>query len=157
MQGEDLAQPTKRIDLDPRIRDAWGFPAGRATYAPHRHELVASAHHGPILEAVLRDAGADWTITSTSPPISDDEDLSPLGIAPASYHIMGTARMGADPATSVVDPSGRLWDVPNVLVADSSVFPTSAGYNPTMTIVALAARAARLLVDEPLAPTAPHP
>lgn len=156
MQGEDLAQRGNRIDLDPRIRDAWGFPAGRATYSPHRHELVTSAHYGPILEAVLRDAGAEWTITSTSPPLGDDADLSPLGIAPATYHIMGTCRMGADPATSVVDPSGRLWDVPNVLVVDSSVFPTSAGYNPTMTIVALAARAARLLVDEPLAPTTPH-
>jgi choline dehydrogenase-like flavoprotein len=156
MQGEDLAQATNRIDLDPTVRDAWGFPAGRATYSPHRHELVTSAHYGPILEAVLRDAGAEWTVTSTSPPIGDDAHQSPLGIAPATYHIMGTCRMGTDAATSVVDPTGRLWDVPNVLVADSSVFPTSAGYNPTMTIVALASRAARLLVDEPLAPTAPH-
>lgn len=157
MQGEDLAQPTNRIDLDPKVRDAWGFPAGRATYSPHRHELVASAHFGAVLEGVLRDAGAEWSVTSTSPPVGADEDLSPLGVAPASYHIMGTARMGADPATSVVDPAGRLWDVPNVVVVDSSVFPTSAGYNPTMTIVALAARAARLLVDEPLPPTTPHP
>ena len=53
--------------------------------------------------------------------------------------------MGADPATSVVDPGGRLWDMDNVLVADSSVFPTSTGYGPTLTLVALAARAARLL------------
>ena len=43
-----------------------------------------------------------------------------------------------------------------MLVADSSVFPTSAGYNPTLTIVALAARATRLLLGDPLPPTAPH-
>ena len=115
MQGEDLAQPSNRIDLDPGVRDAWGFPAGRVTYSSHRHELVMSDHAAPILEAVLREAGAEWTITSTSPPRGEDIDLSPLGMAPASYHIMGTCRMGDDPATSVVDPSLRAWDVENLL------------------------------------------
>jgi len=155
MQGEDLAQPGNRIDLDPTIRDAFGFPAGRVTYAPHHHELVTSAHVAPILEAVLRDAGAEWTITTTSPPVHGEGEASPLGIAPASYHIMGTARMGADPATSVVNPEGRLWDLDNVLVVDSSVFATSAGYNPTLTIMATAARTTRLLLGEPLPATAP--
>jgi len=76
---------------------------------------------------------------------------------PASYHIMGTCRMGTDAATSVVDPEGHLWDVDNVLVADSSVFPTSAGYNPTLTLVSVAHRFARQLIGEPLAATSPHP
>ena len=58
---------------------------------------------------------------------------------------MGTTRMGDDPATSVVDRWGRLHDVPNVIVADSSVFATSSGYGPTLTLVALAVRAARSL------------
>lgn len=144
MQGEDLAQPTNRVDLDPSVTDRWGYPAGRVTYRPHRHELATSAHVAPILEAVLRDAGAEWTAVTTSPPI-DAHGTTPLGLAPASYHIMGTARMGADPATSVVDPTGRLWDVSNLLVADSSVFATSTGYGPTLTLAALAARAATLL------------
>jgi choline dehydrogenase-like flavoprotein len=156
MQGEDLAQASNRIDLDPKIKDAWGFPAGRVTYAPHRHELVMSNHAGPILERVLREAGAEWTITSTSPPQGADADLSPLGIAPASYHIMGTCRMGDDAATSVVDSSSRTWDIENLLIADSSVFATSAGYNPTLTIMALASRAAHLLTDTPLPRTTAH-
>jgi len=155
MQGEDVAQPANRIDLDPSVRDAWGFPAGRVTYTPHRHELATFAHVAPILEAVLTDAGAEWTIASSSPPVGDHDQDSPLGMAPASKHIIGTARMGADPATSVVSPECRLWDVDNVLVADSSVFPTSTGYGPTLTLAALAARTARLLVGDPLAPTAP--
>ena len=72
--------------------------------------------------------------------------MNPLGIAPASRHVMGTCRMGDDPATSVVSPEQRLWDVENVLIcADSSVFATSAGYNPTLTLAALAHRAATLL------------
>ncbi len=147
VQGEDLPQASNRIDLDPSVRDAWGLPAGRVTYAPHRHELVASAHAGPLHEAVMLDAGAEVAFTATSPPQGSPEDhaRNPLGMAPASRHVMGTARMGADPATSVVSPEQRLWDVENVLVCDSSVFVTSAGYNPTLTLAALARRAATLL------------
>jgi len=148
MQGEDLPQLGNRVDLDPSVRDAWGRPAGRVTYAPHRHELAASRHFAPVLEEVLRDAGAEWTIASTSPP-QDDLSLhegNPLGVAPASRHVMGTCRMGEDPRTSVVGPEGRFHDVENLLCADSSVFVTSAGYNPTLTLVALAIRTARRLV-----------
>ncbi len=150
MQGEDVPQATNRIDLDPSVRDAWGFPAGRVTYAPHRHELAASAYAGPLHEAVLLDAGAQVAFTATSPP-QDDIDLhatsSPLGVAPASRHVMGTARMGSDPADSVVSPEQRLWGVDNVLVCDSSVFVTSSGYNPTLTLAALAHRAATRLLS----------
>ena len=64
---------------------------------------------------------------------------------PESRHNVGTVRMGTDPSTSVVDPLGRMHEYENVLVADSSVFVTSAGYGPTLTLVALAARAAHLL------------
>lgn len=147
IQGEDLPQATNRIDLDPAVRDAWGLPAGRVTYAPHRHELAASAHAAPIHEAVMTAAGAELTFSATSPP-QGDLDLhsgSPLGVAPASRHVMGTARMGADPRTSVVSADQRLWDVDNVLVCDSSVFVTSSGYNPTLTLAALAHRAASRL------------
>jgi gluconate 2-dehydrogenase alpha chain len=159
LQGEDLCQPTNRVDLDPTVRDAWGRPAGRATYRPHRHELVASAHYAPIMEAMLRDAGAEWAFSVTSPPTTEDVEAAKrhgLGIAPASYHILGTTRMGDDPATSVVDPHGRLWDVDNVVVADSSVFATAAGYNPTLTLCALAHRATALLAGAPLPPTKPY-
>jgi gluconate 2-dehydrogenase alpha chain len=148
VQGEDLAQGDNRIDLDPAVRDAWGFPAGRVTYRPHRHELAASDHASAIHEAVLADAGAKAVFSSTSPPqdhIDRHATVNPIGIAPASRHIMGTTRMGDDPATSVVSPEQRLWDVDNVLICDSSVFATSSGYNPTLTLAALAHRAATLL------------
>jgi len=149
VQGEDLPQATNRVDLDPSVKDAWGLPAGRVTYAPHRHELVASDHAAPLHEAVMRDAGADFAFSATSPPRGelDLHSGSPIGVAPASKHVMGTARMGTDPATSVVSPEQRLWDVDNVLVCDSSVFVTSAGYNPTLTLAALSHRAATLLSE----------
>jgi choline dehydrogenase-like flavoprotein len=57
-------------------------------------------------------------------------------------HLMGTARMGHDPATSVVDSYGRAHDVPNLFLADGSIFVTSGSANPTCTISALALRAA---------------
>jgi len=141
MQGEDLPQPTNRVDLDPTVRDARGFPVARVTYRPHRHEVVASEHHGPRLVRVLQEMGATWTMVATSPGVAGSR-MSPV---PISRHVMGTTRMGVDPATSVVDPVGRVHGLENVVVADSSVFVTSAGYGPTLTLVALAARSATAL------------
>ncbi|MCU1450646.1 MAG: Choline dehydrogenase-like flavoprotein, partial [Acidimicrobiales bacterium] len=144
MQGEDLPQATNRVDLDPTVRDVRGFPVARSTYRPHHFEQVASDHYGPRLAAILTEMGAEWTITTTSPDAGFPYGgfISPV---PNSKHVMGTARMGTDRASSVVDPFGRVHDVPNVVVTDSSVFVTSAGYGPTLTLVALAIRAARAL------------
>ena len=145
MQGEDLPQATNRIDLDPSVRDVRGFPVARITHRPHRHELVASAHYGALLEEILREAGARWVAT-TSSPVPDGTDYSVgLSAIPISRHVVGTTRMGERRETSVCDPWGRLHDAPNVIVADSSTFVTGAGYGPTLTLVALALRAARAL------------
>ena len=143
MQGEDLPYAGNRVDLDPTIRDVRGFPVARITYRPGRHELVASKHYGPRLVEILKEMGAGWTAFTTSPGTGNA--ASPQAV-PESRHNMGTVRMGTDPATSVVDPSGRLHQADNVVIADSSVFVTSAGYGPTLTLAALAARAAHLMV-----------
>ncbi len=148
MQGEDLPQPTNRVDLDPTVRDVRGFPALRVTYEPHRHEQVASDYYGAQLEECLKLAGAEWTMRATSPGTIDP--------VPISRHVAGAVRMGTDPKTSVCDAWGRLHDVPNVIVADSSPFPTGAGYGPTLTLVALAIRNIRALAGTPL-PAAARP
>jgi len=147
MQGEDLPQRGNCVDLDPDVRDARGFPVARVTYKPHRHELAASDHHGQKLLEVLRVMGANWSGTATSPSLRTDTQWHDdrTSIVPASRHVMGTTRMGDDPATSVVDRYGAMHALPNVVVADSSVFVTSAGYGPTLTLVALAMRAAGAL------------
>jgi gluconate 2-dehydrogenase alpha chain len=156
VQGEDLPQAANRVDLDPTLRDVWGFPAGRVTYAPHRHEVACSAHVAPQLESILKEAGAEWTITTTSPPVDGNGDGA-LGPAPVSRHVMGTCRMGDDPTTSVVDRWSRFHDVENMVCADSSVFPTSTGYGPTLTLVALAIRACRELAGlDPLRSQRPN-
>ena len=87
--------------------------------------------------------GADWTIHTSSPVVG--EDGPGTSRIPESRHVVGTARMGDDPATSVVDRWGRVHTLDNLVIADSSVFATSAGYGPTLTLVALASRAAHHL------------
>jgi gluconate 2-dehydrogenase alpha chain len=146
MQGEDMPQPTNGVDLDPKIRDVRGFPVARVTYSSHPFELAASDHYAERLTEILESMDAEWTVTTTSPAASFPYGgfISPV---PQSKHVMGTTRMGTDPATSVVDPVGRLHDVPNVVIADSSVFVTSSGYGPTLTLVALALRASRALLQ----------
>ena len=143
MQGEDLSYLDNRIDLDPEVRDVRGFPVARMTYRGRRHELVASEHHGARLLRILREMGAVWT-TTTSSPVAEIKDPRESPV-PESRHVMGTARMGTDPSTSVVDPHGRLHGLDNLVVADSSVFVTSTGYGPTLTLTALAARAAHAM------------
>ena len=149
MQAEDLPQPATASTSIRRSSMPGASPAGRVDLRAAPHELVASDHFAPVLEAVMQDAGADFAFSTTSPPQGDLDlhDVSPLGIAPASRHVMGTCRMGDDPRTSVVDAASRFHDVENMICADSSVFVTSAGYNPTLTLVALAHRAACLLAS----------
>ncbi|MEA2379993.1 MAG: hypothetical protein QOD13_3900 [Thermoleophilaceae bacterium] len=65
-----------------------------------------------------------------------------------SFHIMGSARMGASPADSVCDPTGQVWDTPGLYVFDASAFPTASGVNPMVTIEALAHMNARALAAE---------
>ena len=118
-----------------------------ATYDVHPHEVVASRYYAPKLAEIMREAGAEMTLSITSPRLEGDR-AGRVG-ASVSRHIMGTCRMGTDPGTSVVDPWQRFHDVENMLCTDSSVFPTSTGYGPTLTIVALAIRACRELAGLP--------
>lgn len=147
MQGEDLPVPTNRVDLDPKVRDVRGFPVARITYRPHRHELVASDHHGPRLAAILETMGAKWTSIVTSPGSRLGPGGRTEGLAPMSRHVMGSVRMGTEPETSVTDAHGRVHGLENVVIADSSVFVTASGYGPTLTLAALAARSASAMVS----------
>jgi choline dehydrogenase-like flavoprotein len=124
MQGEDLPYVTNAVDLSPSIRDARGFPVARVTYQPGHHELTASKHHGRILQRVLEEMGADYTMHTSSPGVSyHGIGSTPI---PESRHVMGTTRMGDDPATSVVDRWGRVHEFDNVVVVDSSPFVTAS-------------------------------
>ncbi|MBF6352935.1 oxidoreductase, partial [Nocardia flavorosea] len=68
----------------------------------------------------------------------DAAGYGPGQCAMAELHIMGSARMGGSRALSATDPDGATWEVPNIVVADASCFPTSSGVNPMVTIEAIA-------------------
>jgi choline dehydrogenase-like flavoprotein len=145
MIGEDLPQADNRVDLDPAMRDFLGVSVPRISYSPHRFEQAAAAHFNERLKEIVEATDGAWP---ASPPSAGEPrpDAASEGQGPfATAHILGTARMGDDPRSSVTDAFGRLHDVPNVIVADGSVFATSGGANPTLTIMALALRAARSL------------
>ena len=142
MHAEDAPQRRNAIDLDPRYRDVHGSPVARITYGSHPYELLARRFYRPHLEAIVRAAGV--------PP--GKVFVAPLMPPPRTRHVLGTLRMGTDPATSVVDPHGRFWDVDNLYAADGSVFPTSSGWNPTLTIIAVALRIAHGIVGSRPAP-----
>jgi choline dehydrogenase-like flavoprotein len=130
MQAEDAPQPTNRVDLDPSIVDVDGVPVPRVTYSNHAFELDARTFYAPKLLEVLQAAGAKWGL------------VAPADAIPSSKHVMGTLRMGTDPKTSVCDAGGKLHDIGNLYAADGCLFPTSSGYNPTMTIISVAMRVA---------------
>lgn len=156
MIGQDPPVATNRIDLDPTVADVYGLPAARITYSHHPSDEAATAYAVPRIESILTEMGA----TSFQPvvPFSATTGIPQFGrtgshqrgpgrgfpdpIGGLVNHQMGTMRMGADEDSSVVDPFGRFWGIPNLFVTDASVFPTSGGYNPTLTIQALAWRAA---------------
>ena len=132
MQAEDAPQPSNRIDLDPNVRDVFGVPVPRVTYANHRFELDAANFYKPKMLEIVEAAGAQYGFTAPFDPAEP----------PSSRHVMGGLRMGDDPQTSVCDAFGKLHGMDNLYCADGGVFVTGSGYNPTLTIIALALRTA---------------
>jgi choline dehydrogenase-like flavoprotein len=154
--AEDLAQRTNRVDLDPRVRDRFGLPAARITHSAHRHELAAQDFYLPLLAGLIKEAGAD--AHGAIQAVSTQSRPSPSGqVTPTGSHSLGGMRCGNDPAASVTDPHGRLWAIPNVCVADASLFPTSGAHNPTLTIFATAWRNARAWAGIERQPELPAP
>jgi choline dehydrogenase-like flavoprotein len=139
IQAEDAPQTSNIVDLDPGVVDLDGLPVARCTYKNHAFEVDAGTFYEPKLLDILQAAGARYAA------------IAPRDAIPSSQHIMGTLRSGTNAATSVTDPNGKFWDLGNLYASDGSIFPTSSGYNPTMTIVAMALRVAAAIV-KPSAP-----
>jgi len=125
-----LALDRNNITLDPESTDQWGRPAIRLTYRDHEDDLAIAKFLQDRCMELLDAAGAkqSWRM--------------PIELSNGGEHLLGTCRMGDDPATSVVDRNHRSHDVPNLFICDGSSFVTSGRGQPTMTIMALAFRAA---------------
>jgi gluconate 2-dehydrogenase alpha chain len=126
-QTENLAYGDQTIDLDPNVRDAWGLPAPRLTYDWRRPNEVARVEFMmKKMEEIGHAMGGSKVWRNA---------LSP---GPPGAHHEGGTRMGNDAQTSVVNKYGQTWDIPNLFVIGSSTFPSMSGFNPTLTIQALA-------------------
>lgn len=130
----DLPEATNRVTIDPELTDWAGIPAPKVEYRLSENSWRNLRFNLDRMRESLEAAGAAETY-------SVDVWIDQPG------HLLGTARMGADARDSVVDSFGRAHDVPNLFVADGSLFVTSGGVNPTSTITALAMRVATSIVE----------
>jgi choline dehydrogenase-like flavoprotein len=123
--GEVLPYDHNRVTLAEET-DQYGLPIPRISFSYGDNEHAMIAHALDFLDRSLEAVGAKdrWRET-------DD-----------TCHLNGTARMGFDPRTSVVNADCRAWDIPNLWICDGSVFPTVGGCNPSLTIQAIACRTA---------------
>ncbi len=130
-QGECLPRAENHVRLHPTKNDAWGIPVLHidASYGENENAM-ASAMRADI--AGILDA---MKLTDVTPP---NPSISVFG---KNIHECGTARMGSDPNKSVVDANCKVHDAPNVFVTDGAVFTTQGCYEPTLTIMAISARA----------------
>jgi choline dehydrogenase-like flavoprotein len=125
-----LAVPTNSVSIDPQLKDAWGVPAMRVTYKDHPDDLKIAHFMRDRAAEIMEAAGA---LKVWRGPVTERR---------GSVHLLGTCRMGNDPAKSVIDKYHRAHDVPNLFLCDGSSFVTSGRGQPTLTIEALAFRAA---------------
>ena len=125
-----------RVTLDPTVRDKWGLPVVRLSGNVHPDTFEIGDVQARRAEAWLKEAGA----VSTSLMAGKPELVS------AGQHQAGTCRMGNDPHGSVVNRYCQIHDVDNLFAIDSSVHVTNGGFNPALTIMAVAYYASNALV-----------
>jgi choline dehydrogenase-like flavoprotein len=122
---EDLPEEHNRVTLDPVLKDGHGIPAPKIDYTISENTRRMMEHGIARASDILAVAGARNISCSRT-------------VLNSPGHLLGTARMGADPERSVVNAWGRCHDVRNLFIVDGSIWVTSGGVNPTSTIQALA-------------------
>ena len=135
IMSEDLPEEHNMVTLDSEMADSDGIPAPKINYTVSENTAKMLEHGVARATEIMEAAGATKVFSSTLR-------------RNAGWHLLGTARMGEDPETSVVDRWGRTHDVSNLFIIDGSIFTTSACVNPTSTIQALALRTADYLKGE---------
>lgn len=125
----EIPNPTARVTVSGSVHDRWGVPVARLSGQVHAETTRTARYMYERAHDWLRASGA--TRTWGNPP---NPGLT------GGQHQAGTCRMGTDPATSVTDTAARVWGHDNLYIADGSVHPTNGGFNPVLTIMALAFR-----------------
>jgi choline dehydrogenase-like flavoprotein len=134
--GEMLPHQENRVTLEPDKVDRWGIPIARITCSHRDNERAMVRDAVETCREILNAANVELA--------AGDALLSVPGLA---AHEVGTARMGDDPRNSVLTNFCQAWDAKNLFVMDGSSFVTQGSQNPTLTMLALAARSCDYLVD----------
>ncbi|KAB0677542.1 GMC family oxidoreductase [Aureimonas leprariae] len=132
----EIPDPECRVALDGEVRDRYGRPVARLSGTTHPETVRTAEYIRRRADEWMRAAGA--VRTWSKPPH--------LALS-AGQHQAGTCRMGDDPAVSVTDRFGKVWGHENLYVCDASLHPTNGGYNPVLTVMALAFRNASSLAQ----------
>jgi choline dehydrogenase-like flavoprotein len=127
--SEMLPRASNRVMLS-KLKDAWGLPTLRIEAAYGDEEIKNAREQGAALEELAALARARLRAPAGDP-----------GAPGSAIHECGTARMGDDPSNSVLDPFNEAWEAPGLYVTDGAAFPSEGIQNPTLTIMALTARA----------------
>jgi len=135
--GEMLPNHDNTVSLDQTKKDKWGLPVPKIDCATGENERLMRFDMANDMAETLEQTGVK------NVKINDGGYFPGMGI-----HEMGTARMGRDPKTSVLNAHNQVWDAPNVFVTDGSCMTSAACVNPSLTYMALTARAANFAVDE---------
>jgi choline dehydrogenase-like flavoprotein len=135
--GEMLPNHANKVSIDPNRTDKWGLPVLAIDCAIGENEQLMRRDMLNDMAELLEAAGVRDVHTH------DAGYFPGMGI-----HEMGTARMGRDPKSSVLNPWNQVWDAPNVFVTDGAAMTSSACQNPSLTYMALTARAADYAVAE---------
>lgn len=128
----EIPNPQARVTLDTDVRDRWGLPVARLSGTVHPETIRTFDALHDRAEGWMRASGAvrTWRAPRQATWLSGGQ------------HQAGTCRMGDDPRLSVTDPVGRVWGQERLFVADGGLHPTNGGFNPVLTIMALAFRTA---------------
>jgi choline dehydrogenase-like flavoprotein len=135
--GEMLPNHANSVGLDDAKKDKWGLPVLKIDCATGENERLMRKDMIADMAEMLEQAGAKNVTT-----------FDPGSYPGMCIHEMGTARMGREPKTSVLNSHNQVWDAPNVFVTDGACMVSSACQNPSLTYMALAARAADYAVNE---------
>ncbi|HMI73084.1 MAG TPA: GMC family oxidoreductase [Steroidobacteraceae bacterium] len=135
-RGEMIPNDHSYCEIDPKVKDKWGIPVLRFHWQWSEHELGQAAHMQKTFGDIIEAMGG-----KTRRPIIAD---GAKAIAPGGsiIHEVGGTIMGSDSESSVTNQWCQTWDVDNLFVTDGAVFASNADKNPTLTIMALAWRAA---------------
>jgi choline dehydrogenase-like flavoprotein len=161
---EMLPYENNRVTLDPKKKDAWGMPAPHiaVSYGDNERKMLRFALDAVKEMTDMIGAKRDFAISALG--IDEPDKLLPkanllerllfrygykTAVSPGSaIHECGGARMGSDPSKSVLNGYNQAWDAPNVFVTDSSCFVSNGSCGPTLTTMALTARACDKIAEE---------